>query len=207
MAYWIINSLIVFALCVLLAGVLIPQILLIAYRRKLFDEVDERKIHKGLIPRLGGIAFVPVILLSIALTIAANIISGSPQFGNVFFNNSLLMIALFCSLQLLYLVGIADDLIGIKYRAKFVVQIVCAVLLISAGCWFTTLAGSLGIENMPSWMGMPFTAIVIVFIINAMNLIDGIDGLASGLSSIATGIYGISFLLLGEYAYAIISLA
>ncbi len=99
MAYWIINSLIVFALCVLLAGVLIPQILLIAYRRKLFDEVDERKIHKGLIPRLGGIAFVPVILLSIALTIAANIISGSPQFGNVFFNNSLLMIALFCSLQ------------------------------------------------------------------------------------------------------------
>ncbi len=207
MAYWIINSLIVFALCVLLAGVLIPQILLIAYRRKLFDEVDERKIHKGLIPRLGGIAFVPVILLSIALTIAANIISGSPQFGNVFFNNSLLMIALFCSLQLLYLVGIADDLIGIKYRAKFVVQIVCAVLLISAGCWFTTLAGSLGIKNMPSWMGMPFTAIVIVFIINAMNLIDGIDGLASGLSSIATGIYGISFLLLGEYAYAIISLA
>lgn len=207
MAYWIINSLIVFALCVLLAGVLIPQILLIAYRRKLFDEVDERKIHKGLIPRLGGIAFVPVILLSIALTIAANIISGSPQFGNVFFNNSLLMIALFCSLQLLYLVGIADDLIGIKYRAKFVVQIVCAVLLIGAGCWFTTLAGSLGIENMPSWMGMPFTAIVIVFIINAMNLIDGIDGLASGLSSIATGIYGISFLLLGEYAYAIISLA
>ena len=65
MAYWIINSLIVFALCVLLAGVLIPQILLIAYRRKLFDEVDERKIHKGLIPRLGGIAFVPVILLSV----------------------------------------------------------------------------------------------------------------------------------------------
>lgn len=207
MAYWIINSLIVFALCVLLASVLIPQILLIAYQHKLFDEVDERKIHKGLIPRLGGIAFVPVILLSIALTIAANIISGLPQFGNVFFNNSLLMIALFCSLQLLYLVGIADDLIGIKYRAKFVVQIVCTVLLISAGCWFTTLAGSLGIENMPPWMGMPFTAIVIVFIINAMNLIDGIDGLASGLSSIATGIYGISFLLLGEYAYAIISLA
>ncbi len=47
MAYWIINSLIVFALCVLLAGVLIPQILLIAYRRKLFDEVDE-KSTKGL---------------------------------------------------------------------------------------------------------------------------------------------------------------
>ena len=207
MAYWIINSLIVFALCVLLAGVLIPQILLIAYRRKLFDEVDERKIHKGLIPRLGGIAFVPVILLSIALTIAANIISGSPQFGNVFFNNSLLMIALFCSLQLLYLVGIADDLIGIKYRAKFVVQIVCAVLLISAGCWFTTLAGSLGIENMPSWMGMPFTAIVIVFIINAMNLIDGVDGLSSGFCITACAIFSAVFFKAGDMMMFILSMA
>ena len=207
MTYWIINSLIVFALCVLLAGVLIPQILLIAYRRKLFDEVDERKIHKGLIPRLGGIAFVPVILLSIALIISVNITAGTPQFGNEFSNDCLLMTALFCSLQLLYLVGIADDLIGIKYRAKFVVQIVCAILLIGAGCWFTTLAGAMGISHLPSWIGMPFTAIVIVFIINAMNLIDGIDGLASGLSSIATGIYGISFLLIGEYAYAVISFA
>ena len=45
MAYWIINALIVFSLCVLFAGVLIPEILLIAYRRNLFDEVDERKIH------------------------------------------------------------------------------------------------------------------------------------------------------------------
>ena len=59
MGYWTINSLIIFALCALLAGVLIPQILLIAYRRNLFDEVNERKIHKGLVPRLGGIAFCP----------------------------------------------------------------------------------------------------------------------------------------------------
>ena len=73
MTYWIINSLIVFALCVLFAGVLIPQILLIAYRRNLFDEVDERKIHKGLIPRLGGIAFEPVILLTMALVLGGNI--------------------------------------------------------------------------------------------------------------------------------------
>ena len=57
--YWTINLLIIFSLCILLAGVLIPQILLIAYRKNLFDEIDERKIHKGAIPRLGGIAFQP----------------------------------------------------------------------------------------------------------------------------------------------------
>lgn len=207
MTYWIINSLIVFALCVLFAGVLIPQILLIAYRRNLFDEVDERKIHKGLIPRLGGIAFEPVILLSIVLLAGLNIILGNTQFSEAFYRHAILLMAGFCSIQMLYLVGIADDLIGIKYRAKFVVQIICAALLITAGCWFSTLGGVLGITSWSPWVGMPFTAIIIVFIINAINLIDGIDGLASGLSSIATVIYGISFFMLGEYAYAIISFA
>lgn len=207
MAYWIVNALIVFSLCVLFAGVLIPEILLIAYRRNLFDEVDERKIHKGSIPRLGGMAFEPVILLSIALVLGGNIMLGISTFGNAFEHHGLLMIAAFCSVQLLYLVGIADDLIGIKYRAKFVVQIVCAILLICAGCWFTTLSGALGFGDVSPWFGYPFTAIVIVFLINAINLIDGIDGLASGLSSIATVIYGISFLFLGEYALAVIAFA
>ena len=207
MTYWLINSLIVFFACVLFAGVLIPEILLIAYRRNLFDEVDERKIHKGLIPRLGGIAFVPVILLVIALTLGGNLMLDYYQFLSAFYNQGLLMIALFCAIQILYLIGIADDLIGIKYRAKFVVQIVCASLIIITGCWFNTFAGMFGIEEVSPWFGLPFTAVVIVFIINAINLIDGIDGLASGLSSIASGIYGISFLLMGEYAFAIISFA
>lgn len=207
MTYWIINSLIVFVLCVLFAGVLIPQILLIAYRRKLFDEVDERKIHKGLIPRLGGLAFEPVILLSIALVLGGNELLGNDVFAEEFGDCGLMMIGVFCSIQLLYLVGIADDLIGIKYRAKFVMQLVCALLLIAVGCWFSSLGGIFGIDNLSPWIGMPFTAVVIVFIINAINLIDGIDGLASGLSSIACAIYGISFLLIGDYAYAIIAFA
>lgn len=207
MAYWIINALIVFALCVLFAGVLIPQILLIAYRRNLFDEVDERKIHKGSIPRLGGIAFEPVILLSIALVLGGNIMLGQETFADIFAERELLLVAAFCSVQLLYLVGIADDLIGIKYRAKFVVQIVCALLLICSGCWFDTFAGALGIEQLSPWIGYPFTAVVIVFLINAINLIDGIDGLASGLSSIACIIYGVSFFLLGKYALSIIAFA
>ncbi len=207
MTFWVINTVIVFALCVLIACILIPQILIIAYRRNLFDEVDERKIHHGLIPRLGGFAFVPVIMLSIALTMAANLLLGNEQFAETFSDWTLLMIMIFCSIQLLYLIGIADDLIGIKYRAKFVVQIVCAVLLIVAGCWFTSFAGVLGINSVPPLFGIPFTAIVIVFIINAINLIDGIDGLASGLSSIAAAIYGVSFLMIGEYAFAILAFA
>lgn len=207
MAYWSINLIIVFSLCVLLAGILIPQILLIAYRKNLFDEVDERKIHKGAIPRLGGFAFQPVIMLSIALVLGGNIMLGYPQFAIAFTENILLMIATFCSVLLLYLVGLADDLIGIKYRAKFVVQLICAVLVICGGAWFDSLGGILGIDELPKFIGYPFTAIIIVFLINAINLIDGIDGLASGLSSIAVIIFGISFLILGEYALSIIAFA
>ena len=207
MTFWVINTIIVFALCVLLAGILIPQILLIAYCRNLFDEVDERKIHHGAIPRLGGFAFVPVIMLSIALTLAGNVLLGNHEFLNALSDCVLLLTMVFCSVQLLYLIGIADDLIGIKYRAKFVIQLICAALLIVAGCWFTTFCGILGIEDVPAGFGIPFTAIVIVFIINAINLIDGIDGLASGLSSIAAAIYGVSFLMMGQYAFAILAFA
>ena len=207
MTFWVINTIIVFALCVLLAGILIPQILLIAYCRNLFDEVNERKIHHGAIPRLGGFAFVPVIMLSIALTLAGNVLLGNHEFLNALSDWVLLLTMVFCSVQLLYLIGIADDLIGIKYRAKFVIQLICAALLIVAGCWFTTFCGILGIEDVPAGFGIPFTAIVIVFIINAINLIDGIDGLASGLSSIAAAIYGVSFLMMGQYAFAILAFA
>ena len=56
-AFWVVNSLFVFALSVFCAGVLIPQILLISFRKRLFDVPDERKIHQEVVPRLGGIAF------------------------------------------------------------------------------------------------------------------------------------------------------
>lgn len=205
--YWIVNLVIIFSLCVLLAGVLIPQILLIAYRKKLFDEIDERKIHKGAIPRLGGIAFEPVIMLSIALTLGGNIMLGFPAFPEAFYPDSLMIIGVFCSMLLLYLVGIADDLIGIRYVAKFVVQIICGLLLLCGGVWFDTLGGIFGIHELPEYIGYPFTVVIIVFMINAINLIDGIDGLASGLSSIASIIYGISFFILGRYDLAALSFA
>ena len=61
---WIVNILSVFFLCVFFAGIVIPQILLIAFRRRLFDEPDERKIHQCVVPRLGGMAFKPVVFFS-----------------------------------------------------------------------------------------------------------------------------------------------
>ena len=94
--------------------------------------------------------------------------------------------------MVLYLAGMADDLIGIRYRAKFVIQILCGVMLIAGGIYINNLYGVLGIHVVPLWLGYPLTILIVVFVINAINLIDGIDGLASGLCSITCLFYGLT---------------
>ncbi|MBD5219997.1 MAG: undecaprenyl/decaprenyl-phosphate alpha-N-acetylglucosaminyl 1-phosphate transferase [Bacteroidales bacterium] len=207
MSFWLINCIALFALCVLFAGIIIPQILLIAFRKKLFDEPDERKIHTSLVPRLGGIAFTPVIFFSLFLVVGVNLALGhsailSPDTGE-------LCPVLFglCAMLVLFVVGIADDLIGVRYRAKFVAQILCACMLIIGGIWFNNFHGIMGLGHVSPWFGFPFTVLLVVFIINAINLIDGIDGLASGLSAIASLVYGVIFFLMGEYLYTMLAFA
>lgn len=110
-----------------------------------------------------------------------------------------------CAVIMLYLVGLADDLIGVKYRAKFVVQMMCALLLVASSLSLCDFRGVLFIHTLSPWVSIPFTILLVVFIINAINLIDGVDGLASGLTGIALLFYGIIFYLLHEYAYALVA--
>jgi len=185
----------------------IPQILLIAFRRQLFDEPDERKIHRGIVPRLGGIAFKPVIFFSIALFLGMNLMLGNGEMLSAVGSDVRALSFGFCSIMVLYLVGIADDLIGVRYRAKFIIQILCGAMLIGGGLWIDDLHGVLWLHDIPAWAGYPLTVLVTVFIINAINLIDGIDGLASGLCGTAFLFYGITFYLLHQYIYAMLSFA
>ena len=202
MEIWIINNICVFVLSTFLAGYMIPKILLIAFAKNLYDGHDERKIHKGAVPRLGGLAFTPVIAFSIILVLAINMAAGRQGLVNHMEQNSMEMAFQFCGLTLLYLVGIADDLIGVRYSAKFYIQITCGVLLVAGGIWINNLHGLLGIGELPTIVGYALTILVIVFFTNAINLIDGVDGLASGLSIAATIVYGIAFVLLENYMYA-----
>lgn len=206
-AFWIINSLFVFVLSVFCAGVLIPQILLISFRKRLFDVPDERKIHQGVVPRLGGIAFKPVVLFAVVLSLGISQTLGFGEFLGDIVQESRPLAFGFCAILVLYLVGIADDLIGIRYRAKFIIQILCGVMLIAGGLGITELYGILFIDTMPEWIGYPLTIFAVVFIINAINLIDGIDGLASGLCGVAMLFYGVTFMLIHEYLYALFAFA
>ena len=207
MTSWVINSIAAMLLSILFAGILIPQILLVSFRRKLFDEPDERKIHRGTVPRLGGIAFTPVICFSVSLLLGFAYLMGDMDIEYMMRTNAQAISFGFCALLMMYLTGMSDDLVGVRYRAKFIIQIFCAVLLIGGGLWIHDMHGVLGLHAISPFLGIPLTMLIVVYVINAINLIDGIDGLASGLSGAAFVIYGIAFLLIGKPVYAMISFA
>lgn len=205
MSYWILNYFLCFVVSVVLAGFIIPNIMTIAFRRKLFDEVDDRKIHRGVVPRLGGISFLPAFIFSFCVVVGCNIRIQIPGMNAALTGTLVPVFFLLCALMLMYLVGIADDLIGVRYRAKFLFQIIVGALFLMSGTWIHNLYGFAGIYEIPTIIGWLLTILLVIYVINAINLIDGIDGLASGLSAIALSFYSFLFYQSGQYAYALLS--
>lgn len=184
---------------------IIPRILLIATRKRLYDIPDARKVHTKAIPRLGGVSFYPTIVFSFCYVLTLRFLFGfdvETVRASYMIPELLLLV---CGMTLLYLTGIADDLVGVRYRQKFVIQIICASFFPLAGLWLNNLYGVFGIHEIPFWIGIPLTMFLVVFVTNAINLIDGIDGLASGLSSVSLIVFGILFLLEELWAYSMIA--
>ena len=201
------DMVLAFIISAVFAGFIIPQILLIAFRKQLFDVPDERKIHTSAVPRLGGIAFMLVTMFTVMLIIGVNLALEETAICVDIIDNILYFCFGFCALVLIYVVGIADDLIGVRYRAKFVVQALSAFLIVASGLYIGDLHGLMFVHTLPPIVGYILTVIVIVFITNSINLIDGIDGLASGLCMVALLYYCIVFFTFGHYTYALISAA
>ena len=199
--------LLAFTISALMSMIIIPRILVVALKKRLFDIPDSRKVHKGAIPRLGGLSFAPSILFSLAFVSAlycAGYMYGQ-QIPLWLFTHILSeFYLLVCGVILLYLAGLKDDLVGMRYTKKFMVQIVAALLLPLSGLWINNLYGLFGVHELASWIGIPLTIVVIT---NAINLIDGIDGLASGLSGSALLVLGSLFLINGMWIYAMLSFA
>lgn len=213
---WTLDELAVFLISAGISGIIIPKILLIAFRKRLFDEPDERKIHTAAVPRLGGLAFMPSIVFSICLVVGVKGIldaqglsayfGGPSEVGDM---SEMLLPMCFglCAVMIMYLVGIADDLIGVRYRAKFVAQILAALLLAMGGVRIENFHGFMWLYELPVGLSWAATVLLVVFITNAINLIDGIDGLASGLSGIAMAFYGFVFMHTGYMLYAMLAFA
>lgn len=194
-----------FLFAVSLGMVIIPRILVISHKKRLYDVPDARKVHTMPVPRLGGLSFFPVILMSMFLVIGFRLYFWDMDTSSLSFNMLYEYLFLFVGMMLLYLVGVCDDLVGVGYRYKFAVQIAAALLLVLSGNWFDSFGGLFGIYSVPVWVGVPFTVFIVVYITNAINLIDGIDGLASGLCCIALSVLSVIFFLRGQYVYALLA--
>ena len=195
-----------FLFAVSLGMVIIPRILVISHKKRLYDVPDARKVHTMPVPRLGGLSFFPVILMSMFLVIGFRLYFWDMDTSSLSFNMLYEYLFLFVGMTLLYLVGVCDDLVGVGYRYKFAVQIAAALLLVLSGNWFDSFGGLFGIYSVPVWVGVPFTVCIVVYITNAINLIDGIDGLASGLCCIALSVLSVIFFLCGQYVYALLAI-
>lgn len=196
-----------FLIALLLGFVMIPNILLVSYRKRLFDLPDPRKVHSCPVPRLGGISFLPAIVIAFALIMGFRYLAGLP-IENLPPSRTLYEYLFWMvGAMLLYLIGVQDDLIGVGYRRKFLVQILAALLLVFCGDWIHSLGGLFGIYDLPAWLGIPLTLFLVVYITNAINLIDGIDGLASGLCCISLAMLAWMHIWVGQYVYAFLALA
>lgn len=192
-----------FLMAVLLGQIIIPRILVISHRKRLFDQPDSRKVHHRPISRLGGVTFFPVILI-VMCTIGLLQFYEMENITSSVISESLCLVA---GLMLLYMIGVCDDLIGVRYRRKFEVQILAAAFLPFAGLSIQNLGGLFGWYEISPLVGVPLTMLLTVFLINAINLIDGIDGLASGLCMVAITLFGMSFALHGSWMYALLAFA
>ena len=109
--------------------------------------------------------------------------------------------------MMLYTVGLYDDIHGVGYKVKFAVQTLSAMLLCVSGLWVADFSYVFFVNVVPFWIGMPITVLFVVYVTNAMNLIDGIDGLASGLSCIALMVITLLNIIVHDTVWAILSIS
>lgn len=185
---------------------MLPHILLLSLRKRLFDPIDKRKIHHLPASRLGGVTFYPSIIFSTWLCVTILNLWQSFWGGNTLtIEISLIMETL--ALLTLYLIGIYDDILGVAYRSKFLVQTFAAMLIVISGSYFKTMHGLFSIETIPIFVAIPLSILFYIFVINAINLIDGIDGLASLISIMALFVYGVLLFYDGQLDNSIFAVA
>lgn len=171
----------------------VPTIVKISRRKNLMDEPGVRSSHLRKIPNLGGIA------IFYSIGICASI------FAYELFD---LYKFLFASLVILLYIGVMDDIVVMRAYKKLVAQIiVSSLIVIGSDIRIRSLFGIFGIYEMDYFVSILFSIITFIILINAFNLIDGIDGLAGGYSVICSALFGISYYRLGEYNYPLVVLS
>jgi len=172
----------------------IPVIIQVAKEKRLYDEPGERKIHKSVVPTLGGLGIFAGFMMSFLLF---SPIHEYPELQ--FFIASCLII---------FFLGLKDDILVLSATKKFAGQLMAAGLLFKfGGVQLTSMHGFLVLQEIPYGLGMVITILTIVMITNSFNLIDGVDGLAGSLGILTSVTMGIYFFLIGQMNYSIMAIS
>ena len=131
----------------------------------MYDPINERSSHKEKATRSGGMALFFTFCICYAL-------------GKAVYSMSMDLYALIAFI-FLALTGMADDFFSIKYREKFFLQIFAAIVMLQSGYYINSFHGVFGIYEIPVWASYLVSVFVFIVVVNAFNLIDGIDGLAA----------------------------
>ena len=183
-----------------------PALIKVAYLKRLVDEPGEaRKVHKRRIPTIGGILIFAGTLFSFYLWYPfsevdeyQNLIHAIKDFKYIG-----------AAMLLLFFVGVKDDIIGTAPVKKLVGHLLVGfILVIMADIRITSLHGLFGItEELPFWASIGLSIFTYTVIVNAFNLIDGVDGLAGGIGTIVCIAFGVWFYLADSRPDALLSFA
>ncbi|MGZ5264184.1 MAG: glycosyltransferase family 4 protein [Kaistella sp.] len=171
----------------------IPTVVKISRRKNLMDEPGVRSSHLRKIPNLGGIA------IFYSLAVCASVYA---------FELFELYKFLFASLVILLYIGVMDDIVVMRAYKKLLAQIIVASLMvIGSDVRIRSFFGLFGIYELNYFFSVAMSIFTFIVLINAFNLIDGIDGLAGGYSILCSAMFGISYYRLGEYNYPLVVLS
>ncbi|MBN2534311.1 MAG: undecaprenyl/decaprenyl-phosphate alpha-N-acetylglucosaminyl 1-phosphate transferase [Spirochaetales bacterium] len=179
-----------------------PIIIRVAHKLKLYDSLNSRKIHTGLIPRLGGVGiFISLIITCCMVSFIAFLNSGKTM-SYLISSRYLFLLA---GILIIHLIGLLDDFIQQKPLVKLLFQIIAAGCVACGGFIFKEIPIPYIGRISLGFLAYPFTIFWIISITNAMNLVDGMDGLAGGITAFASLSMGIIALIQGQVTTAIIA--
>ncbi|MDQ3100629.1 MAG: undecaprenyl/decaprenyl-phosphate alpha-N-acetylglucosaminyl 1-phosphate transferase, partial [Bacteroidota bacterium] len=189
-----------------------PSLIKVARMKHLVDEPSEgRKLHARSVPTIGGIIIFAAIIFSYALWFpqAALIGKGQSDYFGMYkamgaaYKDFKFVIA---AMILLFFIGVKDDIIGFSPVKKLIGHLVVGyIIVIMAHIRITDMHGVFGIYELPEYMSIAFSFFVYVLLVNAFNLIDGVDGLAGGIGIIASLAYGVWLYMAGDVALSLLA--
>jgi UDP-GlcNAc:undecaprenyl-phosphate GlcNAc-1-phosphate transferase len=182
----------------IISFIIVAQVLVLSHKKSWYDPIDDRKIHTGEVPRLGGVGFASAFIgISFGITVIIPLLQGHLLLGDKILPGAALHLPFLfplIAMLLIFIFGVFDDFRPMAARYKLLVQVIAAFLVLIPGYTFrSVLFIDLNILGSLNWLRYPLTFLWIVGLTNAVNLIDGVDGLAGGVSALAAIFFALIF--------------